>query len=91
MKGELDLLDQLEQETGFVRLVLSSGDIVYGKPLIITWAGGDDMIPENMFNPYDNLRGIMQFYRLEEIESFEKCSEEEIPVHFLKQESGFPD
>ena len=91
MKGELDLLDQLEQETGFVRLVLSSGEIVYGKPLIITWAGEDDMIPEIMFNPYDNLRGIMQFYRLEEIESFEKCSEGEIPVHFLKQESGFPD
>lgn len=81
MEFKLDILDQLEEETGFVRLVLTSGVIEYGEPLIITWAGEDDTIKEIMFEPYFNPNGIKHFYRLEDIESYEPCKEEDIPPY----------
>ena len=81
MKTNLDILDQLQEETGFVRLVLTSGGIEYGKPLIVTWAGEDDDIKEIMFEPYFNPYNIERFYRLEDIESYEPCEEEEIPPY----------
>ena len=84
MKPKLDILDKLENETGFVRLVLASGGIIYGKPDCICWAedeDGDDTIKEIMFEPYFNLYGINKFYREEDIKSYEPCEEEEIPPY----------
>lgn len=81
MEFKLDILDQLEEETGFVRLDLTSGTIEYGEPLIITWAGEDDTIKEILFKPYFNPYGIKKLYREEDIKSYEPCNEEDIPPH----------
>lgn len=84
MTLELNILDKLENETGFVRLVLTSGEIVYGKPEMICWAedeDGDDTIEEIMFDPYFNFNNVKTFYRLEDIESYEPCKEEDIPPY----------
>ena len=84
MKVKLDILDRLENETGFVRLVLTSGEIVYGKPDCICWAedeDGDDTIKEIMFEPFFNRCGINKFYRLEDVDSYEPCEEGDIPPY----------
>lgn len=78
---KLDILDLLEEETGFVRLVLTSGAIEYGKPGIVCWGGEDDTIKEIMFEPYFNPNEIKRFYRIEDIESYDPCGEEDIPPY----------
>lgn len=82
MESQLDILDMLEGETGFVRLVLSTGKIVYGRPEIICLAEDDegyDTIEEIMFAPYFNPNNIRYFYRKEDIKSYEPCDEAYIP------------
>ena len=81
MMNELNILDRLENEKGFVRMVLTSGEIVYGTPEIICWAEDDDgldTIPEIMFKPYFNPYGVKKFYREDDIVSYNICDEKDI-------------
>lgn len=76
----LDILDKLENEIGFVRIVLSSGAIVYGKPDCIVYdedEEGFDTIKTIRFEPYTNQTAI--YYKKEDISSYEQCDEEDIP------------
>lgn len=73
----MDILDKLQEESGFVRLILASGEIIYGKPLIITWGGEDDTIKEIMFEPYENENTY--FYRLDDIQAYEVVEKIDIP------------
>lgn len=77
-----DILDKLQDEEGFVRLVLASGEIVYGKPDCITYdedQNGFDTIKDIRFEPWFGTRAV--YYRLEDIASYEPVDEEDIPPY----------
>lgn len=42
MTSKLNILDRLEDEKGFVKLVLAPGKVVYGKPEIICWSEDEE-------------------------------------------------
>lgn len=79
---ELDIIDKLQEEKGFVRLVLKSGEIVYGFPQIIVYEEdeeGYETVKTIMFKPYFGLHE--KFYKLEEIDSYEPINEDDIPPY----------
>lgn len=75
-----DILDELQAESGYVELTLSSGEKVYGKPDCITWGGEDELDKELRFIPYYSLNNRAVYYRVEDIASYVSCVEDEIPV-----------
>ena len=80
MKPKLDILDRLEEENGFVRLTLSSGEIVYGEPKCIVYdedEEGWETIKNIMFEPYFATNPV--FYKIEDITKYEAVEEEDIP------------
>ncbi len=79
---ELDIIDKLQDEKGFVRLVLTSGEIVYGLPQMIVYEEdeeGWETVKTIMFEPYFGLNE--KFYKLEEINSYEPVKERDIPPY----------
>lgn len=82
MNRKLDIIDRLDAEDGFVRLVLKSDGIEYGQPLCIIYnedENGFDTKKRILFQPYFGLHS--KDYGLEDIESYEPVSEDDIPPH----------
>lgn len=82
MNPKIDILDRLQEETGFVRLVLVSGEIVYGRPQCIVYDEDDegwDTIKTIMFDPWGGMHFV--FYKTGDIESYTPCEEEDIPPY----------
>lgn len=80
MKNIMDILDELQNVDGFVRLVLKSGEIVFGKPDCIVYdedEDGFDTLKKIRFEPWDS--EYASYYSEEEIKSFDECDEKEIP------------
>lgn len=80
MKTMIDILDRLQDEDGYVRLVLKSGKIVFGIPQCIVYDEDDEgweTVKQIMFDPWDGLHSV--FYKEEDIESYDTCNEEDIP------------
>ena len=78
----LDIIDMLDEEEGFVELVLKSGKKVFGKPLITIWnedEDGFDSIKRILFKPYFSIH--TRDYGLEDIESYIPIDEDDIPQH----------
>lgn len=76
----LDIIDKLDNEDGFVKLVLTSGKVVYGRPLMVDWLedeNGWDTIKRIAFKPYNS--EFERDYGLEDIVSYEPINEEDIP------------
>lgn len=76
----IDLLDYLAEEVGYVELILSTGEKVYGAPDCIVWDGDDETVKEIRFIPYFALTGEAVYYRLTDIADYKCCAEEDIPV-----------
>ena len=80
MKIVIDILDRLRAHKGFVRLVLESGEIVYGKPDCIVYdedENGDEVIKLIRFEQ----RGKMfaKYYGVDDIREFTPVDEGDIP------------
>lgn len=76
----IDILDKLQNVDGFVRLVLKSGEIIFGHPDCIVWDEDDDgweTIKTIRFEPYYSNKAI--YFTVDEIESYDEYEEEEIP------------
>ena len=77
----IDILDKLQNVDGFVRLVLKSGEIIFGQPDCIVWdedEEGWETIKTIRFEPYLSNQAI--YFKADEINSFDECEEEEIPI-----------
>lgn len=82
MRTKLDIVDMLESEEGFVRLVLNSGVVEYGEPLEIIFDEDDkgmDTIKTLVFKPYFGRNE--HYYGVADIEAYEPCDEEDIPPY----------
>lgn len=82
MNQQIDILDKLQDEEGFVRLVLASGEIVFGRPQCIVYDEDEDgweTIKMIMVEPWFGLHNV--FYKLEDIESYDPIAEEDIPPY----------
>ena len=82
MTEQIDIVDRLQDEEGFVRIVLTSGEVVFGMPLCIVYDEDEDgweTIKTIMVRPWFGLHNA--FYRLEDIESYAPIAEEDIPPH----------
>lgn len=71
-----DILDELESEDGFVRLVLTSGEIIFGKPDCIVIDDEDDE-EKIRFENWDMSHA--SYFGVKDIQSFEPCDEKDIP------------
>jgi len=85
MGKKIDILDQLENTSSYVRLVLKNGQIEYGYPENIVFLENEEgweTIKRIVFSPYYAV-SVSQWkdYGLEDIESFEPVKEEDIPPH----------
>lgn len=77
----IDILDKLEDVNGFVRLSMKSGEIIFGKPDCIVWDEDDsgmETIKTIRFEPFEG--GYAKYFKAEEIEAFDECNEEDIPL-----------
>jgi len=82
LKTTIDILDRLEEEKGYVRLVLTSGEIVFGIPQCIVYDEDEDgweTIKTIMFDPCGGQHSV--FYKAEDIKSYDNCKEEDIPPY----------
>lgn len=76
----IDILDRLQVQKGFVRLVLSSGEIVFGKPDCIVYdedENGDETIKRIRFEQWDET--FAQYYGVEDIKEYDPIDEDDIP------------
>lgn len=77
----IDILDKLQAVDGYVRLVLKSGEIVFGKPDCIVYdedEDGYDTIKSIRFEPWEN--EYAKYYKEEDIQDFDEYDEEDIPL-----------
>ena len=79
MSTSLDILDELQTETGYVELTLSTGEKVYGKPDCITWDGEDELDKHIRFIPYFSINNRGVYYGVEDIVSYIPYTEDAIP------------
>lgn len=80
--GNLDIIDKLDGEEGFVELVMKSGEKVFGEPLGVLWLedeDGFDTIKRILFKPYFSIH--KRDYGLDDIESYVPIDEDDIPPH----------
>ena len=80
MTHNLDIIDRLDNEEGLVKLVLKSGRVVYGRPLLVDWSEdeeGWDTIKGILFKPYNSKNE--EVFNEDEIDSYEAIEEEDIP------------
>ena len=76
----IDILDKLQVQKGYVRLVLSSGEIVFGKPDCIVYdedENGDETIKQLRFEQWDEL--YAKYYGVEDIKEYDPIDEDDIP------------
>ena len=70
----IDVLDKLQAVDGYVRLILKSGEIVFGKPDCIVYdedEDGYDTIKTIRFEPIGN--EYAKYYKEEDIQEFNEC------------------
>lgn len=80
MKIVIDILDRLRAEKGFVRLVLASGEIVFGKPDCIVYdedENGDEVIKQIRFEQWGET--YAKYYGIDDIKEFDPIDEDDIP------------
>ena len=74
----IDILDRLQDEEGYVRLVLSSGIIVFGKPDCIVFDDeGDEVIKRIRFEPWNGIYAV--YYGIDDIKEYDRIDEDDIP------------
>lgn len=69
----IDILDRLQNVDGFVRLVLKSGEIMFGHPDCVVWDEDEDgwaTVKTIRFEPYFSNQAV--YFKTDEIESFEE-------------------
>lgn len=77
----IDILDELQAVNSHVRLVLKSGEIMFGKPDCIVWDEDEDgweTVKTIRFEPFEG--GHAKYFKEEDVESFDEWAEEEIPL-----------
>ena len=82
MNQTIDILDKLQEEEGYVRLVLRSGEIVFGRPQCIVYDEDDEgweTVKTLMFELWESRK--MTFYKPEDIESYDQCKVKDIPPY----------
>lgn len=80
MNQNIDILDLLQEEKGYVKLLLTSGKEVFGRPLFIAFDEDDEgweTIKMICFKRWPEKRSI--FYKLDDIQSYERCKKEDLP------------
>ena len=81
-KQNLDIIDKLDGEEGFVELVMKSGEKVFGEPLGIIWNEdeyGWDTIKRILFKPYFSIH--TRDYGIEDIDSYIPIYKDDIPTY----------
>lgn len=82
MNKNLDIIDRLDGEDGFVELVFKSGVTEYGTPLGITYLDDENGVPTRkriLFKPFFGF--FTQDYGLEDIDSYLPVKKDDIPPH----------
>ena len=80
MNPKTDILDRLQEVNGYVRLVMASGEIIFGRPQCIVYDEdneGWETIKTIMFHPWNSIHPV--FFTEEEIKSFDEWKKDEIP------------
>lgn len=76
----IDILDELQAVNGYVRMVLKSGEIIFGKPDCIVYDEDDEgfeTVKSIRFEPWNEIHAT--YFREDDIESFDEVKESEIP------------
>ena len=77
---KIDILDRLQVQKGYVRLILASGVVVFGKPDCIVFdedENGDEVIKRIRFEQWDEI--YAQYYGVDDIKEFDPIDEDDIP------------
>ena len=77
----LDILDKLQDIYGYVRLILKSGEVIYGKPDCVVYdedENGYDTIKQIRFEPWGGK--VAKYFTEEELVSYEECTEQDLPT-----------
>lgn len=78
----LDILDKLQEEQGYVRLVLTSEEITFGMPDCIVYdedEDGDETIKKIRFEPWGEQYAV--YYGVNDIKAFDHIDEKDIPPY----------
>lgn len=81
MNQNIDILDRLQEEEGYIRLVLTDGRIIYGLAQCVVYdedENGWDTEKRIMLEPYPY--GNSRFFGIDDIASYECVKEEDIPL-----------
>ena len=76
----IDILDELQDVNGYVKVLLRSGDVLYGVPDIIEFDDDEEtgeIIKSICFIPMN--KKYMYYLRKDDIESYTRCRKEDIP------------
>lgn len=76
----IDILDRLQAEEGFVRLVLNTGIIMFGKPDCIVYdedENGDEVVKKLRFEPWGEPYAV--YFGLDDIAEYDQIDEDDIP------------
>lgn len=77
---KIDILDRLQVQKGYVRLILANGEIVFGKPDCIVYdddENGEDVIKQIRFEQWDEY--YAKYYGVDDIREFDPIDEDDIP------------
>ena len=80
LNPKIDILDRLQEVNGYVRLVMASGEVIFGRPQCIVYDEDDEgweTVKTIMFEPWNGIHPV--FFTEEEIESFDEWKKDEIP------------
>ena len=75
----ITIIDKLQNVDSYVRLVLKTGEVMFGKPDCIVYEEDDEgweTIPMLRFEPSD--MGRAKYFKAEDIQSFDEFAEDEI-------------
>ena len=83
--AKIDVLDQLQSEKGYVKVLLKSGEAEYGKADCIFFDEDEEEREEKriLFYPYGNQSP--KALALEEVVEYERCNESDIPRNRCRQ------
>lgn len=76
----IDILDELQDVNGYVKVLLRSGDVLYGVPDCVEFDDDEEtgeIIKSICFIPMN--KKYMYYLRKDDIESYTKCRKEDIP------------
>ncbi len=76
----ITIIDKLQNIDSYVRLVLATGEVIFGKPDCIVYEEDDEgweTIPTLRFEPWEI--GSAKYFKAEDIERFDEVDEDEIP------------